>query len=190
MVASIESDMSNNTYSIDPAHSQVQFSVRHLMISNVRGAFRSVKGSITFDPNNPAASGIEAEIDVNTISTLDENRDAHLKSADFFDVQNYPTMKFQSRLVEKLGDGEYKVTGDLTLHGVTKEVVLTVDEVSPETADPWGNIRIAASARGKLSRKDFGLTWSAPLETGGVVVGDEVKIELDIQAVKQAAAAA
>jgi polyisoprenoid-binding protein YceI len=179
-----------NTYAIDPVHSSVQFSIRHLMISNVRGTFKGVKGTVTYDPDSLAASGITADIDVSTINTQDEGRDAHLKGADFFETEKYPTMKFVSKQIEKIGDGEFRVTGDLTLHGVTKPVVLSIDEVAPESKDPWGNIRIAASAKGKINRKDFGLTWSAPLEAGGVVVGDDVKIELDVQAVKQASTAA
>lgn len=178
------------SYKIDPVHSSVRFAVRHMMISNVRGSFRGVKGTVSFDPNNLAASGIQAEIDVSTISTADDARDAHLKSADFLDVQRYPTMTFASTQVEKLGDQDYRVTGNLTLHGVTKPVVLTVEDVADEAKDPWGNVRVAATAKGKLSRKEFGLNWNAALETGGVLVGDEVKVELDIQAIKEAAAAA
>lgn len=179
-----------NQYQIDPAHSSVQFSIRHLMISNVRGGFRGVKGTISFDPDNLAASGIQAEIDVSTITTGDDTRDTHLKSPDFFDVAQYPTMSFASTEVEKIGDQEYRATGNLTIHGVTKPVVLKIEEVADEARDPWGNVRIAATAKGKISRKDFGLNWNAVLETGGVLVGDDVKIELDVQAIKAAAAAA
>jgi polyisoprenoid-binding protein YceI len=179
-----------NTYSIDPVHSTIQFAVRHMMISNVRGTFKGVKGTISYDPDSPASSGITAEIEVNSINTQDESRDTHLKSPDFFDSAQYPTMSYVSKQVEKIGDGEFRVTGDLTLHGVTKPVVLTIDEVAPESKDPWGNIRIAASAKGKLNRKDFGLVWNSALETGGLLIGDEVKIEMDLQAVKQAVAAA
>ncbi len=178
------------TYNIDPAHSSIQFSIRHMMVSNVRGAFKGVTGSIVHDAANPANSRIDAEIDVRSINTNDEKRDEHLKSADFFETDKYPTMKFVSKKVEKTGESEYKATGDLTLHGVTKEVVLTVDEVSPEGKDPWGNTRIGASAKGKINRKDFGLSWSAPLETGGVLVGDDVKLDLEIQAVKAQSAKA
>jgi polyisoprenoid-binding protein YceI len=179
-----------NTYAIDPVHSSVQFSIRHMMISNVRGTFKGVKGTVSYDPDNLSASGISAEIDVSSINTQDEGRDAHLKGGDFFETEKYPHMTFVSKKVEKVGDGEFRVEGNLTLHGVTKPVVLTIDEVAPESKDPWGNIRIAASAKGKINRKDFGLNWSAPLETGGVLVGDDVKIELDVQAVKQASTAA
>jgi polyisoprenoid-binding protein YceI len=198
-IASISSTLNNcpeemlsmsTTYQIDPTHSNVSFSIRHMMISNVRGAFQAVKGTIVFDPVNPAASSIRAEIDVNTVTTLDAKRDEHLKSPDFFDVATYPTITFVSTKIEKKGDDEYKVTGDLTVHGVTKQIVLSVDDVSPEATDPYGNIRVGASVKTKINRKDFGLTWSAPLETGGVLIGDEVKIEMDIQAIKAQAAAA
>jgi polyisoprenoid-binding protein YceI len=178
------------TYTIDPSHSSIRFSIRHMMVSNVRGAFSGVKGTIIHDVDNPTNSSLEAEIDVSSLSTHDEKRDEHLKSADFFETEKYPTMKFVSTKVEKVNDSEYKVTGDLTIHGVTKPTVLTVDEVSPEGKDPWGNTRIGASAKGKVNRKDFGLAWSAPLETGGVLVGDEVKLEFDIEAVKAQSAAA
>jgi polyisoprenoid-binding protein YceI len=161
-----------------------------MMISNVRGAFHGLKGTIVFDPANPAASSIDAEIDVNTVNTLDVKRDEHLKSPDFFDTATHPAITFVSTKVEKTGSGEYKAVGQLTLHGVTKEIVLSVDDVSAEATDPYGNVRVAAVVKTKISRKDFGLTWSAPLETGGVLVGDEVKIEMDIQAIKAQSAAA
>jgi polyisoprenoid-binding protein YceI len=156
-----------------------------MMISNVRGGFSGVKGTVSYDPDDLKASGIQAEIDVSTINTSDEKRDAHLKSADFFDVEQYPTMTFVSDLIEKLSEEELRVSGKLTLHGMTKPIVLTVDEISAEGKDPWGNTRTGVSAKGKLNRKDFGLTWSAPLETGGVLVGDDVKIEFDLQLVKK-----
>ncbi len=179
-----------NTYEIDPAHSSVHFSIRHMMISNVRGGFSGVKGTVVYDPDNLTESGIRAEIDVNSINTLDEKRDAHLKTPDFFDVEHYPTITFVSKQVEKLSDGEFNVTGDLTIHGVTKETVLKVDEVSPEGKDPWGNMRTGASAKAKVSRKDFGLVWNAPLETGGILIGEDVKLEFDIELVKAQAASA
>ncbi|HEY3938423.1 MAG TPA: YceI family protein [Bryobacteraceae bacterium] len=179
-----------NTYEIDPTHSSVQFSVRHLMVTNVRGSFRGVKGSVSYDPADPATATFEATIDVNSINTNDEKRDGHLKSADFFDVAKYPTMTFKGTRLEKVSDEEFKATGDLTLHGVTKEVVLTVDEVSKEAKDPWGGSRVGATVKGKIKRSDFGLTYNAPLETGGMMLGDEVKLELDIQFVKTQSAAA
>lgn len=175
-------------YQIDPAHSSAQFTIRHLMISNVRGDFKSVKGTVVYDPENLAASSIEAEIDVNSLNTRDENRDAHVKSAEFFNVEKHPFITFKSTKVEREGDGEFKVTGNLTILGVSKEVVLKVEGPSNEAKDPWGNIRIGASATTKIKRSEFGLTWNAALETGGVMLGDDVKIELDVELVKQAAA--
>jgi polyisoprenoid-binding protein YceI len=177
------------TYQIDPAHSSAQFSVRHMMITNVRGGFSSVKGTVVYDSASPGASTVEAVIDVATINTLDPQRDAHLKSADFLDAEKYPSITFKSKTVEAEG-GEAIVTGDLTIHGVTKEVTLKVEGPSAEGKDPWGNLRIGASATTKIKRSDFGLTWNAALETGGIMVGDDVKIELDIQMIKAAPATA
>ncbi|HMF74650.1 MAG TPA: YceI family protein [Bryobacteraceae bacterium] len=173
-----------STYQIDSVHSSVQFVVRHLMVSNVRGTFSGVKGSVHYDPANPAATTVDAIVDVNTISTNDEKRDGHLKSADFLDAAQYPEIIFKAKKVKKTGDSDFGVTGDLTLHGVTKEVVLDVEEVSTEAKDPWGGTRIGAAAKTKIKRSDFGLTWNAALETGGLMVGDDVKIEFDLQFVK------
>ena len=178
------------TYQIDPVHSNVHFSIRHLMISNVRGAFTGVKGTVTYDPDDLASAAVQAEIDTNTIDTRDDHRDKHLKTADFFDVEKYPTITFVSRKVERVGETEFKVAGDLTIHGVTKPTTLDVEEVSSESKDPWGNMRIGASAKTKINRKDFGLTYNAPLETGGLVLGDEVKLEFDIEFVKSQTATA
>lgn len=175
--------MSQVVYEIDSTHSSVHFSVRHLMVSNVRGEFTKVSGTIQFDPQNPANSSVKATIDATSINTRDDQRDGHLKSPDFLDVEKFPTITFESKRVEVHGDGG-KVTGELTIHGVTREITLDVEGPSQEIKDPWGKQRIGASATAKLSRKDFGLTWNAALETGGVVVGDEVKITLDIEAVR------
>ncbi len=174
-----------NTYQIDAAHSHVQFSVRHLMVANVRGSFSGVTGTVSYDPDKPAETTVNATVDVNTINTNDEKRDGHLKSPDFLDSAQYPTMIFKSRLVEA-GKDQHKVTGDLTLHGVTREVALVVEEVSGESKDPWGNIKMGATVKGKIKRSDFGLTWNAPLETGGVVVSDDVKLEFDLEFLKAA----
>lgn len=172
------------TYQIDPAHSSAQFSVRHMMITNVRGTFSGVTGTVVYDPANLAASSIDATIDATTFNTNDEKRDGHVKSADFLDVATYPTMTFKSKSIA--GDGDLKITGDLTIHGTTKEVVLTAEPLAPEGKDPWGGTRTGTSASTKISRGDFGLTWNAALETGGVMVSDEVKITLDIQLTKAA----
>ena len=182
--------MPKTTYKIDPAHSSAQFSVRHMMISNVRGAFSNVQGTLEYDPDNHSASGVVAVIDATTINTLDAQRDAHLKSADFLDVAQYPTITFRSTSVERIAPEEWKIKGDLTIHGATKEAVLKVEGPSAEAKDPFGNTRIGLSASTKIKRSDFGLTWNAALETGGVLVGDEVKIELEISAIRAEAAVA
>lgn len=178
------------TYQIDPAHSSIHFSIRHLMVSNVRGSFSGVKGTVEYDSENPSAGSIEAEIDAATLNTNDAQRDAHVKSADFLDAAQFPAFTFRSTNVKKTGDGEFDVTGNLTIHGVTKPVTLKVEDVSSETKDPWGNTRIGASAKAKIKRSDFGLTWNAPLEAGGVLVGDDVKLEFELQFVKAQSAAA
>jgi polyisoprenoid-binding protein YceI len=169
------------TYVIDPAHTTVEFRVRHMMVSNVRGEFSGVSGTVVFDPAVPANSTIKATIDATTLSTREAQRDTHLKSPDFLDVEKFPTLTFASRVFKKLGDDQWQVTGDLTIHGVTREVVLHVEGPTSETKDPWGNIKIGASATTKISRKDFGLMWNVALEAGGVLVGDEVKIQLEIE---------
>ncbi len=176
--------MAKVKYQIDPAHSSVQFSVRHMMISNVRGEFRKISGTVTHDPDRLQDSAVEVTIDAASISTGDAQRDTHLKSADFLDVEQFPTITFRSKEITQSGDGG-KIRGDLTVHGVTREVVLNVDGPSPEAKDPYGNLRIGASAATKISRNDFGLKWNSALETGGVLVGDELKIEIDVQAIRQ-----
>jgi len=175
--------MSQIAYEIDPTHSSVHFSVRHLMVSNVRGEFSKVSGTIQFDPENPAASTVQASIDATSINTRDDQRDGHLKSADFLDVEKFPTITFQSKQIQPHGDGG-KVTGDLTIHGVTRPITLTVEGPTEEIKDPWGKQRIGASATAKLNRKDFGPVWNTALEAGGVLVGDEVKITLYLEAVR------
>ena len=175
------------TYNIDPAHSGAHFVVRHMMITNVRGSFKKVNGTVVYDPENPSQRPpSRRDIDVASISTNDDQRDAHLRSADFLDVEKFPTITFQSTKVEPAGEGEWKVTGDLTIHGVTRPVVLNVEGPAPEGKDPWGNVRSGASATTKIKRSDFGLTWNAALETGGFLVGDELKIELELALVKAA----
>lgn len=178
------------TYTIDPAHSSAHFSIRHLMISNVRGSFSNVTGTVIYDPDNLANSSIHAEIDASTLNTGDSQRDGHVKSQDFLHVEQHPKIVFQSTNIQKTGDNEFKVAGNITIHGVTKPIVLNVEGPSSESKDPWGNTRIGASATAKIKRSDFELVWNAPLETGGVLIGDDVKIELDLSLVKQQAAAA
>ncbi|MCL5006331.1 MAG: YceI family protein [Acidobacteria bacterium] len=168
------------TWNIDPAHSNAQFTVRHLMISNVKGEFTRVSGRVLFDPSKPESLSAEATIDVNTINTREPDRDNHLKSPDFFDVAKYPTLTFKSKRAEKEPNG-LKVTGDLTIHGVTREVTLDVEGPTPPMKDPWGFTRVGASATTRINRKDFGLVWNQALETGGVLVGDDVRITLDVE---------
>jgi polyisoprenoid-binding protein YceI len=172
------------TYKIDPAHSSAHFSVRHMMITNVRGAFSGVQGTIVYDPENLTASGVDVTIDVTTVNTNDSTRDTHLKSADFLDTEKFPSMTFKSTAVEPAAGGENKVIGALTIHGVTKDVVLDVEGPTAEGKDPWGNFRIGATASTKIKRSEFGLTWNAAVETGGVMVSDEVKIQIEISAIK------
>jgi polyisoprenoid-binding protein YceI len=150
------------------------------MVSNVRGEFSGIAGSVVFDSGAPENSRVEARIDATTIHTRDEQRDTHLKSADFLDVEKYPAITFVSKKVAG-GDGEWKVTGDLTIHGVTKEVALDVEGLAPEAKDPWGNVKSGATATAKINRKDFGLVWNVALETGGVLVGEEIAITLELE---------
>jgi polyisoprenoid-binding protein YceI len=174
------------TWNIDTSHSGVHFSVRHMVIAKVRGAFDRFSGSVLLDEVNPAASKVSVRIDAASIDTREEKRDAHLRSADFFDVEKYPELTFESTKVEKLDDERYRVTGALTIHGITKEVVLDAESLGTGK-DPWGNDRIAFSATTSVNRKDFGLSWNQALETGGVLVGEKIDISLDVQAVKAAA---
>jgi polyisoprenoid-binding protein YceI len=177
---------SATTYNIDPSHSGAHFKVRHLMISWVRGEFTKVSGTITFNEANPTASSVTAGIDVNSINTREPDRDKDLLSPNFLDAAKYPTIKFQSTKIAQEANDEYHVTGDLTIHGVTRPVVLEVDSVTPEIKDPWGFYRRGAAATTKISRKEFGLTYSPVLETGGVIVGDEIDISIDVELVRKA----
>ncbi len=172
------------TWNIDPVHSQAQFKVKHMMISNVKGEFTVVTGTLKYDSENVANSSVEASIDAKTINTGDAQRDAHLKSADFFDAEKFPALTFKSAGASKKGNGELAVPGDLSIHGVTRNVVFEVEGPSAPMKDPWGNTRVGLSATTKINRKDFGLMWNAALETGGILVGDEVTITLDVQFVK------
>lgn len=175
-----------STYQIDTAHTQAQFKVRHLMISNVKGEFHKVTGTVEYDEANPAASSINVTIDVNSISTRDPQRDAHLKSADFFDVAKFPAITFVSKGVVKSGADSFEVVGDLTMHGVTKTIDLNVEELTPEVKDPFGLLRRGASAKATILRSEFGVIYNSALETGGVMIGDEVHITIDTEFTRQA----
>ena len=174
-----------DVWQIDPAHTNVEFTVRHMMISNVKGQFQKTSGTITTNGNDPASAKIDVTIDSSSVDTRVEKRDAHLKSPAFLDVDKFPTITFKSTKVEAAGPGKWKVTGDLTLHGVTKPVVLDVEQSGTPIHDPMGNTRAGASATTKINRSDFGLTWNQPLEAGGVLVGDEVAISIDVEAIKK-----
>jgi polyisoprenoid-binding protein YceI len=173
------------TWKLDASHSLASFVVRHMMVSNVRGEFQKLSGSVTGDLSRPETLRIEATIDVGSINTREPQRDTHLRSADFFDVENHPSLTFVSKSVRRKGGG-LEVKGDLAIRGTTREVTLEVEGPTAEHKDPWGGIRIGASARTKIKRSDYGMTWNALLEAGGFVVGDDVKIELEIELVKEA----
>lgn len=177
------------TWNIDPSHSGVHFTVRHMVVSKVRGAFTRWQGTIQFDEKNPEAGKVSVQIEAPSIDTREEKRDAHLRSPDFFDVGKFPKITFKSTQITKQAEGKYAVAGDLTIHGVTKPVTLAT-ELSPEVKDPWNNQRRGATATTKISRKDFGLTWNKALEAGGVAVSDEVNITVDVELVKKADAGA
>src|SRR5579864_8299137 len=172
------------TWNIDPAHTMAEFKVKHMMIANVKGHFSKVSGVLTLDESRLSNSHVEATIEAASIETRDGQRDAHLKSPDFFDVEKFPTLHFKSTSISLVRDGELAVDGDLTIRGVTHKVRFAVEGPTPPAKDPWGNTRVAVSATTKINRKDFGLNWNAALETGGILVGDEVTITLDVEFVK------
>lgn len=173
-----------SAWKIDPDHSSIGFSVRHLMVSNVKGSFATFSGTVDLDDNRITGSKVSATIDPASINTNVKKRDDHLRGPDFFDVVKYPSMTFVSRKWTQGPDGNLKISGDLTMHGQTREVVLHVEPFSKESVDPWGKIRRATSATARINRKDFGLTWNKALDTGGVTIGEEVDISLDIEMIK------
>jgi polyisoprenoid-binding protein YceI len=173
------------TWELDPAHSTIGFAIRHMMISSVRGQFRTFTGKATGDPKTPDKAQIEATIDVASIDTANAKRDEHLKTAEFFDVAKFPTMTFKSKSIVPAGPGKAKVTGDLTLHGVTKEVVLEVEGPTDVIKDPMGNTRAGAHATTKINRKDFGIVYDKTIDGGGLMVGNEVEITIDVEAVQK-----
>lgn len=171
-------------WEIDANHSQATFAVKHMMVTTVRGQFKVLRGKLNIDEQNPANSWVEAEVDAASIDTREANRDAHLRSPDFFDAEKYPTITFKSTKVEHVDGDEYKVTGDLSMHGVTKPVVFKA-EYAGQTKDAYGLQRAGLSARTTINRKDFGLTWNRAIEAGGVAVSEDVKIEIDLAAVNK-----
>lgn len=180
--------MATTTWQIDAAHTDVGFAVKHMMISTVKGRFADLSGTIALDEADLAGSSVEVTINAASVDTRQEQRDAHLRSADFFDVETYPTLTFRSRRVESIGNGQFRVVGDLTIRGVTREVVLEAADEG-RGKDPWGNERAGFSAKTVIDRRDFGLTWNAALETGGILVGNDIRISLEVEALKAEAAA-
>lgn len=172
-----------NTYNLDATHSSANFSLKHMMIAKVHGGFKKLNGTLKFDKNDLAASSLIAEIDAASIDTKEAQRDAHLRSADFFDVEKFPLITFKSTSFSGKGD-EFLVKGDLTIHGVTRSIELKLEGLDAEMKDPYGNIKVGASGTAKINRKDFGLTWNAALETGGILVGEDVNISIDVQFAK------
>lgn len=172
------------TYAIDASHSQVGFSVKHMMFSTVRGNFRGFEGTIEVDSDNPANSSVNVTIDASTISTGDQKRDDHLRSADFFDVETYPTITFKSTSIDFDDPDDFTINGDLTMHGVTRPVKIKAEQTGEGTS-PWGVEVAGFEGSTKVNRKEFGLNWNASLEKGGVLVGDEIKIDLELEAAKQ-----
>jgi polyisoprenoid-binding protein YceI len=186
-VMALPASAATTTWQIDPAHTAAGFAVRHLMISTVRGQFKGVNGTVVWDDQDISKSMIDITIDTKTVDTSEPKRDEDLRSEKFFDTAKYPTITFKSKKIENVSAGKLKVTGDLTIHGVTKEVVLDVEGPSNPVKDPWGNTRVAASATTKVNRQDYGVKWNANIDGGGVVVGDDVNITIDLEMIKKAA---
>jgi polyisoprenoid-binding protein YceI len=176
------------TWEIDPAHTAIQFSVRHMMVSNVRGHFGKFTGHVEGDETKPAEARVEATIETASVDTANEKRDEHLRSPDFLDAAKFPTITFKSKKVEKTGEAKWKVTGDLTLHGVTKEVVLDLSDVTQPIKDPMGNLRAGAEVRTTINRQDFGITFNKALDGGGVMVGNEITITIDVEVTRKGGA--
>jgi polyisoprenoid-binding protein YceI len=183
----VPSPAATATWQIDPAHTAAGFSVRHMMIATVRGQFKGVTGTVLWDDQDSNNSTVDVTIDANTVDTGEPKRDADLKSANFFDVKNYPTITFKSTKIEKISAGKMKVTGNLTVHGVTKQVVLDVEGPSGAVKDPWGNTRVALNASTTINRLDYGVKWNAKMDSGGMVVGDDVNVNIDLEMTKKEA---
>ncbi|HXQ22521.1 MAG TPA: YceI family protein [Candidatus Acidoferrales bacterium] len=185
LVVGIPAFAGASTWDVDSAHSSAEFAVRHLMVSTVRGTLGKVTGTLNLDEQDVTKSSVEATVDATTIDTREPKRDGHLKSPDFFDVAKYPTITFKSKKVTVAADKKYQVTGDLTLHGVTKEVVLDVEGSPVGFKDPMGNVKLGGVAHTKLNRQDFGIKWNKALDGGGVVVGDDVDVTIDVELIKK-----
>jgi len=173
------------TWMIDPAHSLAEFKVKHMMIASVKGQFSGISGTLFLDESDVTRSRAECSVEAATVNTREEKRDAHLRSADFFDVEKFPLLSFQSGQITRRGEEELEVAGKLTIHGVTRDVTFRVEGPTAPVKDPWGHSRVGLSATTRINRKDFGLTWNAALETGGILVGEEVTITLDVEFIRQ-----
>jgi polyisoprenoid-binding protein YceI len=184
MTTATATPATTTAWNLDSAHSVAEFKVKHMMISNVKGHFAKVSGKLTLDESDLSKAHVDVSIEAASLETRDAQRDAHLKSADFFHVEQFPALSFKSTGIKVVKDGELAVEGDLTIRGVTRKAVFAVEGPTPPAKDPWGNTRIAVAATTKINRKDFGLTWNAALETGGILVGEEVAIALDVQFIK------
>ena len=185
---SLPARAATSTWQIDPQHSSAQFAVRHLGLSTVRGAFSKLSGTMVLDDQDITKSSVEVTIDINTVDTREPDRDKDLRSERFFDVAHFPTMTFKSKKVEQVAPGKLRVTGELTIRGTSREVTLDVDGPTAAVKDPWGNQRLAATATTKINRQDYGVKWNAKLDNGGVVVGDDVNITLDVEMIQKPAA--
>ncbi|WP_197322160.1 YceI family protein [Saccharomonospora sp. NB11] len=185
MTANVTHDQLTGTYTLDPTHSRLGFVARHAMITKVRGAFNAFEGTARIDGENPAASSVELTIEATSIDTRNADRDAHLRSNDFLAMDEYPTITFVSTDIARTGDDTFDVTGDLTIRGVTRQVTIPLT-FEGQAVDPFGNVRVGFEGSTSISRKDFGITWNAALETGGVLVSDKIELEFEISAVKQA----
>ena len=185
-VLTVSSPAASTTWQIDPQHTAAGFSVKHLMISTVRGQFKNVTGTVNWDDQDISKSTVDVTIDANTVDTSEPKRDADLRSPNFFDVAKYPTITFKSKTIEQVSAGKLKITGDLTIHGVTKEAVLDVEGPTGPIKDPWGNTRVAANATTKINRQEYGINWNQKMDSGGLVVSDDVNITIDLELLKKA----
>ena len=184
MTQAVENTSQATQWDMDVSHSSAHFSVRHMMVTNVRGEIRVTGGKLSYDPGKPESATVEATLDAKSVDTREQKRDEHLRSADFLESEKFPTITFKSKRVKRDGK-KLDVIGDLTLHGVTKEVTLAVDEIHGPAKDPWGGTRVGATAKTKINRKDFGLGWNVALETGGILVGEDVNITIEAEFTKK-----
>lgn len=180
MTQAVESTSNAQQWDLDVSHSSAHFSVRHMMVTNVRGEIHVSGGKLSYDPGRPESASVEATLDAKSVDTREAKRDEHLRSADFLETEKFPTISFKSKRVKKDGK-KLDVVGDLTIHGVTKEVTLAVDELHGPAKDPWGGTRVGATATTKINRKDFGLGWNVALEAGGILVGEDINITVEAE---------